>query len=89
MNIHVTDIWQQIKLFTKQSRLLTTLRKKLLKTLQEKEKMLVTRIFSLSHNAFHPSQENFHFLGYIFLSSVNAFDSGHLKYIALGKELCK
>ena len=27
-----------------------------LKTLQEKEKMLVTSIFSISHNVFYPSQ---------------------------------
>ena len=31
----------------------------LLKTLWEKEKMLVTSIFSFSHNVFHPSQYKF------------------------------
>ena len=30
-----------------------------LKTLQEKEKMLVTCIFSFSHNVFYPSQKEF------------------------------
>ena len=43
------------KPFTTQSRFLTTLGKKcLLKTLWEKEKMLVTSIFSFSHNIFYP-----------------------------------
>ena len=33
--------------------------KSLLKTLWEKEKMLVTSIFSFSHNVFHSSQNKF------------------------------
>ena len=43
-------------LFTKQSRFLTTLNRNLLKTLWEKEKMLVNNIFSFSHNVFYLSQ---------------------------------
>ena len=39
-------------LFTTRSRLLTLMRKSLLKTLWKKEKMLVTSIFSFSHNVF-------------------------------------
>ena len=39
-------------------------KRKLLKTLWEKEKMLVTSIFSFSHNVFHPpqikTQDNIH-----------------------------
>ena len=41
-----------LELFTTQFPLLRTLGKKLLKTLWEKEKMLVTSIFFFSHNVF-------------------------------------
>ena len=44
--------WLDFKLFNTQSRLLTTLKKKPLKTLRDQEKMLVTSIFSFSHNIF-------------------------------------
>ena len=37
-----------------QSRLLTTMRTKAGETLLETEKMLVTSIFSVSHDVFHP-----------------------------------
>ena len=39
---------------SKQSLVLTTLKEKLLKTSLEKEKMLVTNIFSFSNNVFYP-----------------------------------
>ena len=38
--------------------------KSLLKTLQEKEKMLETIIFSFSYNAFNPIKEKFHNLSH-------------------------
>ena len=38
----------------------------LLKPLWEKEKMLVTSIFSFSHNAFYPSQNTFLFFSHIY-----------------------
>ena len=37
----------------------------LLKTLWEKENMLVTSIFSFSHNVFYPSKSKFQFLNHI------------------------
>ena len=44
---------------------LKTRRKKLLKTLWEKEKMLVTSIFSFSHNIFYPIKESLHCCSYL------------------------
>ena len=50
-------------------------KKHILKTLREKEKMLVTSIFSFfPHNVFHPFQTNFNFSIAFILSSVNAFN---------------
>ena len=46
----------------------------LLKTLWEKEKMLVTSIFSFSHNVFYPSKTNFSFGVTFILSSANPFN---------------
>ena len=51
-----------------QSRLLTTLNKRsLLKTLWDKEKMLVTSIFSLSHNVFNPFKNKVQVLSSIYI----------------------
>ena len=47
--------------FTTQSRLLTTLWKKPFENMWEKEKMLVTSIFSYCHNVFFPSLNKFQF----------------------------
>ena len=41
-------------------------KRSLLKTLWEKEKMLVTSIFSFSHNDFYPSKKECLFLKYIY-----------------------
>ena len=58
----------------------------LLKTLWEKEKMLVTSISSLSHNVFYPSQEEFLFLIYLYFV-VNAFNLDQSKNLSFDKEL--
>ena len=58
------------------------------KTLWEKEKMLVTSIFSFSHNNFYPFQREFLYLSYIFnLSSASAFNLDQSKILSFGKEL--
>ena len=51
--------------------------------------MLVTSIFSFSHNIFYPSQFQFQFLSHIFFffSSANAFNLDQSKYLLFGKEL--
>ena len=46
-------------------RLLMTLKRGLFKTLWEKEKMLVTSIFSFAKNVFYPFKEEFLVLSYI------------------------
>ena len=46
-----------------------------MKTLWEKEKMLVTSIFPLSHNVFYPSQTKFHFFIYIYFVVCKCFQS--------------
>ena len=51
--------------FTTQSHLLTTLKKSLLKTLWEKGKMLVTCIFSFSHNVLYPIKDGNHHFSHI------------------------
>ena len=48
--------------------------RKLLKILWEKEKMLVTNIFSFSNNVFYPSMHKFHFLLVVNFSSLNALN---------------
>ena len=47
-----------------------------LKTLWEKEKMLVTSIFSFSHNVFYPSQKEFLYLSYIYCVVCKCFQFG-------------
>ena len=59
--------FQQVwKPFPKQFILFTTLRNKPFKTLWEKEKMLVTSIFSVSNNLSYPSKNKCPFLSQIY-----------------------
>ena len=60
--------------------------KKLLKTLWENEKMLVTTISSFSHNVFYPSQIKINFSVAFNLSSANAFNLDQSKILSFGKE---
>ena len=55
-----------IDLFTTQSRLLTFLKSRAFENIVGKEKMLVTSIFSLSHNVFYSSQAKFQFFIHIY-----------------------
>ena len=48
----------------------------LLKTLWEKEKILVTSIFSFSHNVFYPSQNKFQFFSHIYFIVYKCFQFG-------------
>ena len=60
----------------------------LLKTLWEKEEMLVTSIFFLFPTVFSTlPKTNFYFLVTFTLSSVNAFNSNQSKILSFGKEL--
>ena len=52
-------------LFTIQSRLLTTLKKKAFENILGKEKMLVTSIFCFTHNVLYPSKEKFSNSGHL------------------------
>ena len=66
----------------------------LLKTLWEKEKMLVTSIFSLSHNVLFSmfstlSKTNYHFLAKLNLWSANAFNLVSSNILSFGKDLSK
>ena len=47
-----------------------------MKTLWEKEKMLVTSIFSHSHNVFYHSQSKFQFLSHIYFVVCKSFQFG-------------
>ena len=75
--------------FTTRSRLLTTLKKKPFenKTFWEKEKMLVTSIFSFSHNVFHPSPQKINFSVTFILLSASPFSLDRSKNLSFGKEL--
>ena len=59
----------------------------LLKTLWKKEKMLVTSIFSFSHNVFFFIQHNNPKLSYITYVACNYFHLVQSKILSLGKEL--
>ena len=64
--------------------------KSFLKTLWEKEKMLVTSIFSFSHSVFYPVSDRNHHLSYsFFLSSANAFNLVTCKILLFGKQLTR
>ena len=60
---YLESIWP----FTTESRLLMTLYEKPFENIVGKEKMLVTSIFSFSHNVFHPSYNKFWLFGHIYL----------------------
>ena len=57
----------------------------LLKTLLEKEKMLVTSIFSLCPKCVLPSQGQFYFSDTAILSTAKAFNLGKSKAFVFGK----
>ena len=59
----------------------------LLKTLWEKEKMLVTSIFSFSHNVFYPSTDEFKPLSHIWIVVCKCFQFGQVQNFVIGKEL--
>ena len=48
-------------------------KRSLLKTLCEKEKILVTSIFSFSHNVFYPCKDKFQFLSHIYFVICKCF----------------
>ena len=59
----------------------------LMKTLWEKEKILVTSIFSFSHNVFYPSQHKYQFFTNIYLCRLqNAFNLDQSENLSFGKE---
>ena len=49
--------------------------------------MLVTSIFSFTHNVFYPLKTNFNFSVTFILSSANAFNLDLTKILSFGKEL--
>ena len=49
------------------------------KTLWEKEKMLVTSIFSFSQNVFYPVKDRYHYLNYINFVVCKCFQFGHIQ----------
>ena len=53
----------------------------------EKEKMLVTGIFSFSHRVFYPSQKEFLFSSYIHFVVCRCFQLGQSQNLLFGKEL--
>ena len=54
----------------------------------EKEKMLVTSIFSFSHNVFKENpKENFCFLGHTYFVVCKCFQVGPVLKLSFGKEL--
>ena len=55
------------------------IKKKIAKTMQEKEEMLVTSIFSFSHNVLSHPKEIAPFEPQLKLSSANAFNFGMIK----------
>ena len=58
-----------------------------LKTLWEKEKMLVTNIFSFSNNVYNPIKDQIISLSPLILLSANAFNFDPSKILPFGKEL--
>ena len=62
-------------------------KEKVLKTLWEKLKMLVTSTFSFFHNVFYPSQNNFQVLGYIYFVVCKSFELRLVYNFSFGKEL--
>ena len=62
-----------------------------MEALREKEKMLVTSIFSFSHNVFYPRKTNLKFLVTFDLSPTNAFNLDMANILLFGKGIkqCK
>ena len=59
-----------------------------MKTLWEKENILVTSIFSFSHNVLYPFQNKFSIFSFTYdLLSANAFNLDQYKILLYGKEL--
>ena len=88
--LHISIVNRTFQLFTTQSRLLTTLRKGVPKSFWEREKMLVTSIFSFSHIVFYPFyplRHKFQFWVTFILSSANAFNLDQSKTLLFDKEL--
>ena len=57
---------------------------RLLKTLWEKEKMMVTSIFSFSHNAFYPIKDKSYSLHHIYFAVCTCFQIGQVnKFVVL------
>ena len=54
-----------------------------LKTLWEKEKMLVTSIFSFSHNVFYPSQNKLQLFNYIYFVVCKCFQFGPVQFFVV------
>ena len=69
-----------------QSHFLTTLRKKSLEILWEKEKMLVTSIFCYSHKVFHCIKDEKNILATIYVSSPNALNFIQIKNLFFSNE---
>ena len=59
----------------------------LLKTLWEKEKMLVTSIFSFFHSVFYPIKDRNHHLSYVYFVVCKCFQFGHIQNVSFGNEL--
>ena len=59
----------------------------MLKILLEKEKMLITSIFSFTRYVFYPSKNKFNFSVAFILSAENAFNLDQSKILSFGKEL--
>ena len=66
-------VWERVNSLPHDSDF-TALLEKRLKTLWEKEKMLVNSIFSFSYNVLYPSKYEFNFFCHIILFSVKAFN---------------
>ena len=63
--------------------------RRLLKTLWEKEKMLLTSIFSFYHNVFYPVKDKFYFLSYIYFVDCTCIQIGEVKIRHLVKSYRK
>ena len=77
-----------VQLFSTQSQLLTTLRKKASEKIFGKgEKAGNQQFLFFSQNVFYPSKNKFHFLSHFNLSSASAFNLGWAIILSFGKEL--
>ena len=69
--------------FTTQCWLLTTLGKRPFETLWKKEKMLVTSIFSFSHNVFYPSLNKYQFFCHIYYVVCKCFQFRQVSHFVI------